>query len=423
MELGRKEAELGESLGPEHPVMRQIQAERQQVKVKIRAEIAKIGNGMENAAQAAREREEALLRDLQDAKLEMARANEATVGLRALEREAEANRLLLEKFLTTFTEASAQEDVKAQLPDARIISRAPVPDHPSFPRKALLVAVALAGATVLGVLLAFGAEQLDSGFHSAEEVEAETKLPVIASVPSVKISNNPDVATHATRNPASAYADAIRGIYTHLLLAFAGQFPKTLLFTSAEAGEGKTTIALSFARQQAQAGQRVLLVDADFRRSQVGRRAGVALAPGLSELMSGTASKGEAMQDDPESSAVLVVAGKQPLLDFAIDGVNRLGALLTEFRSEYDIIIIDSPPVLALADARMLVAMADVSIVVVRWGHTARRVVRFAINKVKESGGDVQGIVLSAVDVKRQAKYGYADSNYYKGGRAGYYSA
>jgi succinoglycan biosynthesis transport protein ExoP len=354
----------------------------------------------------------------------MGQANEAAVGLRALEREAQANRLLLEKFLTTFTEASAQEDVKSQLPDARIISRAPVPDDPSFPRKALLIAVAFAGSAVLGVLLAFAAEHLDAGFHSSEEVETEIKLPVIATVPLVKIagSGKAELAAYATRNPASAFADSIRGIYTHLLLSFKGQPPKTVLFTSSEAGEGKTTVALSFARQQAQAGRRVILVDADFRRSRIGRRAGVALAPGLSELIAGTASIAEATQGDPESPAVLLVAGKQPLMNFAIDDVSRLGALLTELRSEYDVIVIDSPPVLALADARMLSAMADVSLVVVRWGRTPRRVLRFAIRQMTASGGDVHGVVMSMVNIKRQAAYGFGDASYYRGDLTKYYT-
>ncbi len=429
-ELERKEAEYGQKYGPRHPQMIQLQAEKTRFHQKISNEINKIVQGIENNLQVARNRENALSQDLRGLKGEMAQANQASVGLHTLERDAEANRLLLDKFLNAFMETSAQEDVQSQLPDARIISPAPIPETPSFPDEGLFLALAFVGATVLGVLLAFTVEYLDAGFRSAEQIEQATGLPVLAHVPLVDAAraDGDDLASYVVKRKDSAYAEAIRSIHTRVSLAFGQKAPKVIAIVSADAGEGKSTIALSLARQQAQAGRRVIIVDTDFRRSRIATRiAGIADGPGLSEVLNSSANPRDVIQSDPRSTADIVVAGREQLDNFDLGHATKLDAFLKCLadgfgaRDGYDLILLDAPPLLAVSDTQVIAGVAQATVMVVRWGKTRRRVVQYACEQVARFGGRIDGIVLSMVDVKKHAYYGYGDSGYYYGKSAKYY--
>ncbi len=429
-ELERKEAEYGQKFGPRHPQMIQLQAEKTRFRQKISKEIDKIVRGIENDLQVARKRENALAQDLNGLKGEMAQANQASVGLHMLERDAEANRLLLDKFLNAFMETSAQEDVQSQMSDARIISPAPIPEHPSFPDEGLFLALAFVGATVTGVLLAFMVEYLDAGFRSAEQIEQATGVSVLAHVPLVETfkGGGEDIAAYVLARKESAYAEAIRSIHTRLSLSFGQKAPKVIAIVSADAGEGKSTIALSLARQQVQAGRRVVVVDTDFRRSRLAARIhGITDAPGLSEVLKSAANPRDVIQSDPRSAVDLVVAGRERLDNFDLGDAAKLDAFLKCLRDGfgardgYDLILLDAPPLLAVSDAQLIASVADATLMVVRWGKTRRRVVQYAIEQQARFGGRIDGIVLSMVDVKKHAYYGYGDSGYYYGKSAKYY--
>jgi polysaccharide biosynthesis transport protein len=424
--LERKEAEMSEQFGARHPLMIQLQAEKKRLKEKLRLEIGKIVSGLENEVQVVRGREAALNRDIQALKTQMVQANQASIGLDSLERNAEAKRLLLQKFMTAFMETSAQEDVGSQLPDARIISQAPIPDKPSFPKKALMLAIALVGATVVGVVSAFVLEHLDAGFRSAEQIEEATGLPVLAHVPIVHrtATGGQDLSCHVLRRPKSAFADAIRSVYTRLMLTPVEHSSKVVLLTSAVANEGKTTVALALARQQLQAGRRVVVVDADFCRSQMANRIpGIAPSPGLSDVLAGTATAKSVVQSDSDGTLDMIVAGTNKQKRMDIGDSTTLRGLLDELGRHYDIIIIDSAPILAVPDTHVFASLADATLMVISWGSTRRRVVCYALNQIARFGGQLHGVILSKVNVKKHASYGYGDSGNYYGDVAKYYEA
>ena len=172
-DLVRREAALSQELGPRHPQILQLREEKEKFATEVQGEVGKIIKSLENNVDVARSQEASIAADLEELKAQMGEANEASVRLHSLEREAEANRLMLEKFMSAFMETSAQQDVQSHIPDARIISPAAEPKNPSYPRKKLMLAGGFGVSVVIALLLALAREQLDRGFRSAEQIERE----------------------------------------------------------------------------------------------------------------------------------------------------------------------------------------------------------------------------------------------------------
>jgi succinoglycan biosynthesis transport protein ExoP len=411
--LERRDAQMTQEYGDRHPALIQLRAEKQRLEEKIRTEITRVALSLENQAKMARDRENSIQANLQNVKSTMAEANAASVGLRALERQADASKVLLERMMAALLQTSAEENAKSQTPDARLISSAPVPKHPSFPPKLLLLLSGLLASTFIGVLLAFVREHLDSGFHSAEEVEAACGLPVLAQVPIVT-NHKVRPPAYLLKRPTSTYAAAIHAIYTRISLISGDRPPKVLLFTSAEPGEGKTTISFSVARQQALSGLRVALVEADFRRPCIARMAEVGSAPGLTEVLAGVARLADVVQYDTSSSLHIFVAGGEATTHSG-KPIGNIGPVLGALRDIYDVIVLDTPPVLGLADTNIFATAADATLMIVRWGKTRRQVFKYAIGDITKFGGRIDAIIVSQVDTRRQVYYGYGDSCVYTG--------
>jgi polysaccharide biosynthesis transport protein len=423
LQLERKEAEYAEQYGTRHPLMIQHRAERDRFRYKVNAEIMKIIRSEEHEARIAREREAAIARDLDTLKKEMARSNEAMVGLHSLERDAEANRLLLQKFLGAFMDANVQQDVRSQVPDGRLVSPAAIPDKPSFPKKGTFILVSLVAGSIIGGLLAVAVDLLNSGFRSAEELESVVGAPVLSHVPHLGLfkARGGDAARYMIEHPKSAFAESVRSLYTRLLLVL--HRPQVVLLISSVPDEGKTTVALALARQQAQAGVRVLLVDADVRGSQLAARVpGLAAFPGFGETLAGAAKLDEVIQRDALSDAHIIVAGKSEIDWLDIGQAEAIRGLFAALRGQYQLIIVEAAPILALPDAHLLETVADTTLMVVRWGKTRRRVVQYARDQIVRCGGRVDGVVFSMVHLRQNATYGHGDSAYYSGKLAKYYS-
>lgn len=423
VQLERKEAEASD-LGASHPASILIRAEKATLSHNVDTEVRKVIRSLENKVEVARRREAAIEKEVRGAKEEMGSANSASVEVRSLERNVEANRLLLDKFMTAFTEQTAQQDANSQAPDARIISHAAIPIAPSFPMKILMITLAFVPSSLIGILLAFAAEMLDRGYRSATQVEHDLGLPVLSHIPQIKRGGEKREKLVATvlHNPASAYAEAIRSIYTRLMFAVPERQPKSLLFVSSEAGEGKTTIAVSVARMQARMGRKVVLLDADFRHSRIANILSLPLSGGTLDLLSGSKTVEEVIQEDASSSMHVIAAG-----NYSADYVDRLSqdqllSVLRRLETLYDVVIIDAPPVCALIDAQVIATIADATLLVVRWGRTRRETVRYTADRLMAGGGNLVGVILSDVDVHKLAQYHYGDAGYYEGGSKKYYT-
>ena len=425
--IERREAEMNEQFGPRYPQMIQLAAEKRRLKASLDVEVRKIVRGLESKAEAARIREAAFAKDLDGLKQQSSKANTAAIALRGLEREAEANRLLLEKFMAAFIESNAREDARSVAAYARIISRPTIPDEPSFPKPALIIMLALLAGVIASLPFAAAAEAMDAGFRSAHQVEHELGLPVLAHVPAAcggkGARKRKELATQILDRPASEYADAIRSLYNKLTMASLGTLPRSIAFTSAEKDEGKSTTALSLVRMLANTGHRVLLIDGDLHRSHFAETLQVAMRPGLAELLSNTATLDQVIQRDPRTTANVIVAGQRQLNASDLLTTPAFPELLRQLEDRYETIVIDSPPLMALTDALFLANAAAATVMVVRWGATRPEVVKYAAMQLATATKRFEGIVLTQVHLKSHARYGFGDSARYSAGMARYYRA
>ncbi len=414
-DVARRTAEMAAEYGPRHPAMINVRADLEDIRARIETEVQKVVLGLSNELEVARARERTLQGNLDQLEAENAASNSAQARLRVLEREAAANRALFDTFLARWKETDQQDQI--QHPDARIISKAQVPTGPSFPRRTLTIAIAAALSAFAALMLVLVVEQLDRGFRSSDQIEQITGFGTLSLVPLLtkrQTSGHPhDYVLH---RPVSAFAESLRTLHTGVLLADVDAPAKTVLIASSQPGEGKTTIAIAMARLLARGGHNVLLIDGDLRRKRIADLMGLSEEVGLVEVAaeSGELSEGS-IQQDRETSLDVLVAGTNVPSPQDLIGSARMTALLKELRSQYDLIVIDSPPLLAVSDARLLAQLADKVVFVVRWAETRREVAAMALRQLAESGASVAGVALSMVNVKKHAGYGYSDSGYYYG--------
>jgi capsular exopolysaccharide synthesis family protein len=420
--LEREAAELSNRYGKRHPKIMNIRAEIADVQSKIQSEFEKYVTVAHNELAIAQSRERSLRRNLNALNNQVGDLNQAEIRLRALEREAEANRTLYEAFLARYKQTNIQEEV--QQPDARVLSYAEVPRAPSYPPKNKYLYTAIAVAVGLGLALVYALEMLDKGFRTVRQVEQQTGLHVLGIIPSVNLSKEhaKRIEDLITRQSHSRFTESINLLYSHLKWPADGGPAKTVLVSSALPKEGKTSIAISLARRAAYLGDKTLLIDGDFRHPHATRHLGLQLSPGLSELLANDTTLENALQKDDKSGAYVLSPGRGKEDPVALIGSEGFRVLLKSLKESFDLIIFDSSPILAVAEAQLLARVVDQTLVLVRWGKTPRQATMTAIKQLQEFGARVSGVALTQVNLNAQSYYGYGEYGYYTNQMKGYYT-
>ena len=421
-QVERLVAELSTEFGEKHPRMINARAELRDLRAKVQSEVDKIVQGLRNEVSVARARAASMGRSLSNLKSEVGRLNSSEVQLRAFEREAAASRALLEQLLTRSKETSSQEDF--QQADASVVSEAATPAQPSFPKKTLLLLVSFVLASVASVAVAVVLEYLDLGFRSMDQIERQLGVAPLGLVPAIKgirsVGKNPQ--DYILEHPTSAFGESIRSMHTNLLLSDLVKRPKIILMTSALPNEGKTSMSVSLGRLQAQVGQRVVIVDCDVRRPSVHKSLDIEPGPGLVQCLLGECSVEDVMQQDPDSGVYVLQAGGTPPNPPDLFDSIPMQKLLTSLARKFDLVILDSAPLLAVSDTLFLARLVDKTVLIVRWARTRRETAKLALSKLFDAKSDVAGVLLSMVDVKGHAQYGFSDSGAYHGKLKKYYS-
>lgn len=292
-----------------------------------------------------------------------------------------------------------------------------------------LTAGAIAGIAV-GYLLAYLLELNDRSFRDAEEVQTSLGLPVVGHVPVIELSRadwrsqgpvHPSLVTF--HRPKSRLAEAYRAVRTSLYFRTRGEPLKVIQVTSPNPGDGKSTLSGNLAVSIAQTGKRVLLMDADFRRPRIHRLIGQNTALGVSSVIAGTAELMDAIQDTPVENLSVLGCGPRPDNPAELLTGKRFEELLGVLREQYDFIIIDTPPLLAVTDPSAVAARVDAVIVTLRIAKRTRSEARRAMEILAGVGANVLGIVVNGVSARKG--YGYSGSNgrgyAYGEGKAGIY--
>ena len=422
----RKIAVLRTQYREGHPQMQLTLTELADLREKIAIEVGRIVDNLGNELEIAQVREVNLEREVRRLDNLLGEQNQAEVTLRGLESEVRANKQLYETLLTRFKETSVQHDEMLQQADARIISRATVPGGPYYPRKRLMIMAALVVSLVIGVALALISELLDFGFRNLSQIETYTGLPTMGVVPMISGLKAQGKLPHeiAVERPNSAYGEAIRTLRTGLLLSRADQPPRSVIVTSSVPGEGKTATALALACTAAKASQKVIIIDCDLRHSMLHVCFDCPNGVGLSDYLAGQAALEDVIEIDPRSGVHFITAGSRAPNPPDLLGSREAIELLQRLTQLYDMVVLDTPPLLAVSDALVLVRHVDKTLFLVRWEKTRRDVVLMGLKQVIEAGADLAGIVLSLVDVRKQAKYDYtaASGYYYYGSYRKYYT-
>ena len=415
----RRAADLEGQFGDKYPRVISARAEVAEIRSKIQAEVNRVIDALRNEVATQQAREQDLNNELTKIKGNAARNDIAEVQLHDLERQADADKTLYQNFLNQFKQTQSQDSF--QQPDAEVLSRAALPLLPSFPQTIVLTLLCGGASFMLGVILALVFQYLDVGVRSMEQLKNVLHVHALGMVPAPQGMGRSKLAREVIDRPMSSYSEAIRTIHTNLMLSDVDQRPRVVLVTSSLPGEGKSTLSVSLAEITARYGQKVVVVDADLRRPTIHRLTAAAAKPGLVDWLLDRVSFDEILQRHALGGVDVISAGEIPTVPPNLLSSERFKQLLRGLGEQYDLVVIDSAPVLALPDTRVLSMLADKTVFVVRWASTSRRVAAAALQQLDEAGGFVAGAVLTAVDMKAHAKDGFYDSVLYSGQLKEYY--
>jgi len=362
--------------------------------------------GLRNDVATARARQTMLEANLKDLQHQIDIGSQSEIGLRALQREADADRNLYDKLLARARETKVQSGL--QQADATIISRAERPGDPSFPKPAIILPLFFVASCIVALLLVIWLESLDRGFASVEQLETVLGLGAVGAIPRIRqrfLRRSARVGTYCLDHPRSKYAEAIRNLHTSLMLSGKEAAPKTILFASALPEEGKSSAVLAMARMMASYGKRVIAIDCDLRKPTLHKTCGVDHLPGLAECLIGQAELEAAIRMDIASAAYLLPAGGPSMTAPDLFGSSAMRLLLERLSRSFDLILLDGAPVLGVSDTRHLSRLADATVFLVRWQDTRCAAAAIALRQLVDAGANVAGTLLTMVDPKHYQRY------------------
>lgn len=421
-EVSRQVALLKAQFLDGYPKLETARNELADIDSEIQAETHRIISNLDARLQVSRRRAAAIDATLSATRGELASNDRAGAKLDELEHNAEASRGLYESYLARYKETSTQEGL-AQ-PDARLVSLAPLPTRPSSPNVPLnlLVGAVLAMGSGLGAFAL--AEMLDSGVATSADVEKRFNLRYLGAVPllsSIARGNSIAPIDYIVAKPFSGFSEAFRSLRAAIVHGPNPLPVKTVAVTSALPNEGKTTTAVCLARSAALQGIRVVIVDCDLRRGSLKHVAHANKGHGLLEVLAGKAQLTQALVRDSATEADILPLSDGSISQKDVFGSPAMDRLLAQLGDLYDLVILDAPPVLPTADARVLARKADFTILVARWRATPYQAIESAMYVLSGNNVDVGGVVLNQVDMKQQARHGYGDVAYHFNAYRSYY--
>ncbi|MCC5888477.1 MAG: polysaccharide biosynthesis tyrosine autokinase [Gammaproteobacteria bacterium] len=402
-------AELSGRYGPRHPQMISANVELEQISRSIATKANDVVASLRDQIRSARANERDLRQQIEAAEREVQGIQRQTTELSQLQRNVDTNRRLYDMFLQRFQET---RQANFQEATARFIE---LPDEaPQVrPRRTLVTALASMLALMIGLGAVFGREMLNNTLRAIHDVEDQLGLPLLGHIPKEAVKRNAKNAmrTRFTDTEKGAFAEAIRGIRTSVVLSGLDTPHRIITVTSSIPGEGKTTVASNLALAFGQL-EKTILLDADMRRPDLAREFNLPMSKGgISNVISGNTTLEEAIHHT-EHGIDILTAGIIPPNPLELLSSKRFKAMLDALSKRYERVIIDTAPLNAASDALILSTLSDALIFVAKYESTPMPVIRNNVGSLRQVNAPVIGAVVNAVDASKPDRYGYY-SGYY----------
>lgn len=413
--------------GDRHPDLIAARQRLASINQALAQETTHVAAGSSTEANAAAARAASLNSSLAQARGTLASNVRASVDLADLQRKADTAHQMYQNLLTVSGQQSANQALIQ--PDARLISAATPPLQPSSPRLIINLLVGIALGAAIALALAYLRERWNRRINTIDDISELLGQNFLNSLPTLQSSiekPKTDKPTDAVmEHPMSSFAEAFRSLATTLIYDARSRNPSTrgvvIGLSSALPGEGKTTSAVSMARVLGMGGTKVALLDFDLRRRSLTLEMAPAATVGWTEIAQGMATMAEV--GVPDASGVTIfpaVRGAHEVQRvYEGEGFTRF---MEQLRSEYEVVIIDTAPVLAVVDVRNMLSYLDALALMARWRSTPIKAIRAALHQIETVGGSVAGVAMTMVNLKTQAQSGYGDASYYYNEIKDYYT-
>lgn len=409
----RKVEELTERYGERHPKLISARSELSSAKANLEQEASKIVESIKKQYRSAAAQEENVKKLIAQTRDELQSFQGDSFELTRLEREVENNRRIYESFLGKLMEADVTGDYDGS--NIRIIDRATVPEYPIKPRIALILVASLFLGSIVGLSIAFVREFMAGVFRTPDQLETELMLPSLGITPLVKTSNKTAAPERQyIEDQRSTFAESINTIRTGLLFSDIDNPPKTILITSSNSSEGKTTLAINLAVSLSKM-DKTLLLELDLRKPAVARDLQLEKNKGITDYTNFNDKEKFVKQLNGIDSLDIITCGLIPNNPLEIISSKRFNQFLEQMKSEYNYIVIDSPPILPVSDSCVLAKQTDATIIAVKAETTKVSTVKETISRLNKVNAKITGVVLTQASPEKMSYYGdhYYQEEYY----------
>lgn len=408
--LFQEYSELSKKFGKNYPKMIQLRSQMESLKDKIGLEVKKIAKNINTRYQVARAREESLEKSLEEQKRRSLELSQLSIQYGVLKIEVESNQKLYEALLSRVKETDLTGQLR--LSNISVVDPAEVPRNPSKPKKKRDILLSFLISLMTGIGFSFFLEYMDNTIKKPEDIERYLDIPFLGVVGRFKPLANPKKSELLLGlDPKSNISESLRNIRTNILFSASDIPLKTFLLTSSVKVEGKTFISANLAITMAGLGKRVLLVDGDMRKPRIHQLFALKRPPGLSDILVGEAPLESVIQTTEVENLKVITAGTTSPSPSELLGSTAMQSFIQKAKDEFDMVIIDSPPVMSVTDPVELATMVDGVVFVIKGGSTPRPPIQRAIQQLYDVKARLLGAILNDVDFKKQ---GYYYQYYYK---------
>jgi polysaccharide biosynthesis transport protein len=407
---GQMQAQRGR-LGSAHPDVQSLSSQFADGQRALAAEIGRVVAATVADQRAAAERVATLQGLLDQAKATAQNSDKAQIPLNAMNRDLEAARGQLQSVLDRIQQTAQQAVVESS--EAREISQAIAPEHQTSPRPVPTMVAAVVAAVFLALVLVHLLQLTDTTLHSGEELRRLAGVPCLALLPQVgkRALMHLSIQDYVVRRPLTMFAEQVRALRAGLSLDI--DHPQIVTITAARPAEGKSLLTLALGRSAQLGGERVLVIECDLRQGDFPHRLGGRPHPGLTDVLRGDLDWREALQDDPITGMKFIAGGKPGDDMLSLFLSDKIRQLFAEAREDFDLILLDAPPVEAMTEARVAAALADATLLCVRWRSTQTKTLIHALELLHDAHAKIIGTVLTRVDPRVHLRSGYADAGVY----------